>query len=463
MRQSLAALSFLAAPGVPDGYVHHDLKTENMVVRESKGSLGVQLIDFGGMLKADVFSSSASSVSNPNAAVEWKDSAFDAKFPFAFDIFSMAHVFMELLTGETLLDMQYRAANYASTTRKNWCTTNKVYSSCRFWHRIHMFWEYVEGFNKKPIDHNTIIGLVNKRGSPRHADLQSTFFDVLKEDQSFLNFLDFIGKMLHRKASFRPSADEILRAAFLQPAATTTTRKPPQVNEQKPIKREKVIKNKAPAKVVPETASEAKVKERQKRDAERLAVLLKDDKVLFEKHERPAEVSKFEATGNTYSKVGPGLCINWKNEYMSHLWTEDEGSSCQAWCSVDNNCFGFAVSTPQNARTHESICRIYTTAPHMYKTVGYGRRQRLQSRGIGAEWNAVGIGDEWNVGLIKTAKNRQNNGLKGGDWPTECYKKKVESMLQGGKDAVKLLHDQYKMDGHLAFQEARQDQLVKKK
>lgn len=218
MHQSMEALAFLAAPGKPNGYVHHDLKSDNMVLRDNPaGGLDVMLIDFGATLKSDVASSLfPDSVSNTNAPPEWSEHAFHFLYPFAFDIFCMANVFIELLTGETLIDIYYRGslANYTAPDRTPWCISKDIgEDSCVFWHSLDVWWEYIKG--RGHLDNATIIHLVQHRNATAPTDVQRHFFDQLKSDQDFLNFLDVIGSMFSHAAESRPSAQKVLESAFL--------------------------------------------------------------------------------------------------------------------------------------------------------------------------------------------------------------------------------------------------------
>lgn len=353
MRQSMESLAFLAAPGKGEGFVHHDLKSENMVVRDnSAGGLDVMLIDFGGTLKSDVFSSNTDSVSNINAPPEWDKRAFNSHYPFAFDTFSMANVFIELLTGETLVDIYYRGslATHTARDRTLWCQSNRIDSdSCEFWHALEVWWRYIQ---TRDLDSAKIIDLVGHRDSRFPTGIQRHFFDQLLSDQDFLDFLDVIGRMFSHYAGSRPSAEKVLQSAFLTGRSSKRV-----AQQQLPVKK-----------------------------------AVTDMLVVPKKAQAKQPVQELKP-GAGFESLGGGMCKNADGKGMSNIIMyrnpdDDEESpfeECRAWCSTDPGCFGYATGMGIGDKY---LCRLYTENHEDYFESGYGKQKVQQLRGLGSKWEA---------------------------------------------------------------------------
>jgi len=386
MRQSMEALAFLAEPGKGQGYVHHDLKSENMVLHEnSAGGLDAMLIDFGATLKSDVFSADANSVSNTNAPPEWGKHAFNSRFPFAFDTFCMGNVFIELLTGKPLVDMYYTGsrATHTAYDRTLWCRREKLISEeCEFWHTLEVWRKYIQ---RRDLDRAAIIDLVQHRDSKAPTGIQRHFFDQLKNDKDFLAFLDVIGSMLSHYAGSRPSAKEVLQSAFLTGRSSKLVA--PQVSS---VKKPVTEKPRVP------TQEQAK---------------------------QPVQAFK---PGAGFESLGDGLCKNAAGTFMSNvLMYRDPGEGedspfkeCQKWCSEDLGCFGYATGMDGSGKY---MCRIYTLHHKDYLESGFGKSKVEQVRGLGGKWKAPGSYDFNDIEPIQ--------GSTPGGRQSTCFRKMVDHQV----------------------------------
>jgi len=100
-RQILEGLEFLGNMK-PWPVIHHDLKPDNIVVKEfSGGAVSVHLIDFGGMMYADPDDMKVSSTSTVDyAPKEWVDDDDAFREPAtSFDIYSVGNILAKMATG----------------------------------------------------------------------------------------------------------------------------------------------------------------------------------------------------------------------------------------------------------------------------------------------------------------------------------------------------------------------------
>lgn len=390
MRQSMEALAFLAAPGRGYGYVHHDLKSENMVLRgNSAGGLDAMLIDFGATLKSDVMSAAAESVSNTGAPPEWgrPNVAFESRYPFAFDTFCMANVFIELLAGQPLIEIYYTGSKktYSDYDRTSWCRDKGADSnSCEFWHSLDVFWSYIR---RRDLDSAAIIDVVQHRDSKASKEIQRHFFDqLLKSDPDFRDFLNVVASMFSYSARSRPSAQDVLQSAFLTgPSSKAVVVQVPQVKQH--------------------------VVERLREPAQ-------------EQLKQPVQAFQ---PGARFESLGDGLCKNRNGQHMSNVVMyrdpeQDEVSpfkECQQWCLEDPGCFGYATGMDGSGRYSKYMCRIHTSNHKDYLEIGSGKGLVENTRGKGGgKWKAPGSFDYDDLEPIQ--------GVISSDRPSTCFKKVVD-------------------------------------
>jgi len=122
-KQILEGLAFLGESTPP--YIHHDLKPDNIVVKEQEdGTDTIHLIDFGSTVKADNFGlcdrrgraatpiyapaewSMKSSIPGLRCKYQNFDLSCGKRCGLAFDIFSAGSIFMELISGRRLYQIE---------------------------------------------------------------------------------------------------------------------------------------------------------------------------------------------------------------------------------------------------------------------------------------------------------------------------------------------------------------------
>jgi len=107
-KQSVEGLDFMAKAG----YIHHDIKPENiMLKKDDEGNMRVKLIDFGGIMADSKENCKRidTTASPLYAGPEWFNESgpnpgFSCDNPSSFDIYAIAVVLDEMLTGKTMFE-----------------------------------------------------------------------------------------------------------------------------------------------------------------------------------------------------------------------------------------------------------------------------------------------------------------------------------------------------------------------
>jgi len=237
LRQGLEALSFVAS----HNYVHHDIKSDNLLVRVGPdGQPLLQLIDWGASIKTK--SRCQPTVSNANAPPEWDlDCGYDTAKPAAYDLFCMGNVFVELIAGTPLFQM-YNHSRVAP--QAGWEMAARTYcrkaglghdkEMCNFWYSLQQFWHHIQ---ISRMDGASIKQIANEwANAPLPADvspekkqkqkmIKAHFFDKLTgpTEISFLDFLDLLAQVFRSGAKDRPTAQQLLDHDWLQDASVSVS------------------------------------------------------------------------------------------------------------------------------------------------------------------------------------------------------------------------------------------------
>jgi len=235
LRQGLEALSFVAS----HNYVHHDIKSDNLLVRVGPdGQPLLQLIDWGASIKTK--SRCQPTVSNANAPPEWDlDCGYDTAKPAAYDLFCMGNVFVELIAGTPLFQM-YNHSRVAP--QAGWEMAARTYcrkaglgndkEMCNFWYSLQQFWDHIQKNSR--MDGASIKQIANEwANAPLPADVSSEkkqkqqmikahFFDKLTGPTE-ISFLDLLAKVFRYEAGDRPTAQQLLDHAWLQDTSASVS------------------------------------------------------------------------------------------------------------------------------------------------------------------------------------------------------------------------------------------------
>jgi len=216
VQQSMMALGLVAKRH----YIHHDVKMSNMVVKFVPSSndvplLKLMLIDWGAAVRVtENGHKDEYTVSNVNGPPEWAvlNYAYSPQNPDGFDVFTLANLIVELMTGQAMVEIVYIARQdifpkkAKILQRSSWCSKEKYYdlNRCRVLHRMAMF---AEAIRREPLTAEIMIKYVNFAKDELDSSLTMKVWDGLLTSvkDEFYKFLEVLAKMFSFKAQDRPT------------------------------------------------------------------------------------------------------------------------------------------------------------------------------------------------------------------------------------------------------------------
>jgi len=228
--QLLQALAFLGRGGTQSGYIHHDVKSDNILVRRSEEQDGpailVQFADFGATVKASVDPKGKSTACNIGCPPEWnvRDTdmgvtalqAFAAARPLAFDVFPAAGVMMRILTGRDIVEHVYytRHALFAGFgvakdifEMQSFCNRRLFLRNCPQKHVWFVYWTFLRMVRPTAAE---LLVIPLFRPFFRSLSVYTKVFAPLLRHKGFSTLLDAMADMLTTEAEHRPLAQDLL-------------------------------------------------------------------------------------------------------------------------------------------------------------------------------------------------------------------------------------------------------------
>jgi len=215
VQQSMMALGLVAKRH----YIHHDVKMSNMVVKFVPSSndvplLKLMLIDWGAAVRVtENGHKDEYTVSNVNGPPEWAvlNYAYSPQNPDGFDVFTLANLIVELMTGEAMVEIVYIAREKifperaTILNRRRWCGERRYRDQmCRVMHRMAMF---TKAISERPLTAEIMIDYVNFARGSLDSSLMMKVWDGLLTSvkDEFYKFLEVLAKMFSFKAQDRPT------------------------------------------------------------------------------------------------------------------------------------------------------------------------------------------------------------------------------------------------------------------
>jgi len=225
-RQMLEGVEFMSKAG----YVHHDIKPENIVIHiDVDGKEEVKLVDFGAMTPISAVNCKDETLvaSATYAPPEWFGSgpevAFSCSNPAGYDTYAMAVVLDELITGYNLYEKleRYHTATVDPAFIINCMRTGRTERRCRGkWYDQHIKHpggseEKLTGqfMNATLADDMKVAALLNVTMEPRAVNPgMKEVLEVYKAEAIKSNWLATYLKMLAFDADARAGPEEVLKS-----------------------------------------------------------------------------------------------------------------------------------------------------------------------------------------------------------------------------------------------------------
>eukprot|EP00421_Protoceratium_reticulatum_P006609 CAMPEP_0168372240 /NCGR_PEP_ID=MMETSP0228-20121227/8180_1 /TAXON_ID=133427 /ORGANISM="Protoceratium reticulatum, Strain CCCM 535 (=CCMP 1889)" /LENGTH=452 /DNA_ID=CAMNT_0008385143 /DNA_START=50 /DNA_END=1405 /DNA_ORIENTATION=+ len=215
VQQSMMALGLVAKRH----YIHHDVKMSNMVVKFVPSSndvplLKLMLIDWGAAVRVtENGHKDEYTVSNVNGPPEWAvlNYAYSPQNPDGFDVFTLANLIVELMTGEAMVEIVYIAREKifperaTILNRRRWCGERRYRDQmCRVMHRMAMF---TKAISERPLTAEIMIDYVNFARGSLDSSLMMKVWDGLLTSvkDEFNKFLQMLAWMFSVKPEARPT------------------------------------------------------------------------------------------------------------------------------------------------------------------------------------------------------------------------------------------------------------------